>query len=268
MEFVSLGPVALDLGFFQIRWYALAYILGLLLGWRYMVSLTARQPQPATREQIDDLFVWVVLGVIIGGRLGHVIFYEPSQYLDDPLKILRVWEGGMAFHGGLLGVTAAMILFARANKISPFTISDLVSAAAPIGLFFGRLANYNNGELWGRPTEQPWGIIFPHPLAGDSPRHPSQLYEAALEGLLLFLVLRFACLRGALARRGLITGMFVVGYGVTRFIVEFWREPDANLVYFGWLTQGQVLCIPMMVVGAGFIAYAMRRPPTPAVAAA
>ena len=263
MDFVSLGPVALDLGVFQIRWYALAYIAGLLAGWRYMVALAAhRQPQPATRRQIDDLFVWVVLGVIIGGRLGHALFYEPGQYLADPLKILRVWEGGMAFHGGLLGVTVAMILFARAQKISPFTLSDLVSAAVPIGLFFGRLANYNNGELWGRVTEQPWGVIFPG--AGDWPRHPSQLYQAALEGVLLFVILRIACTRGALARRGLVTGLFVAGYGVARFIGEFFRFSGPDFVYFGWLTHGQALCLPMMAIGGGFILFALRRPPTPA----
>lgn len=265
MEFYSLGPVALDLGFFQIRYYALAYILGLLLGWRYMIRLAeAHQPRPVTRQQIDDAFVWIVLGVIIGGRLGYVLFYEPSIHIADPWRILQVWQGGMAFHGGLVGVAVAMLLFARANGFHPFALSDLVSAAVPIGLFLGRLANYNNGELWGRPTAMPWGVIFPR--ADDQPRHPSQLYEAVLEGVVLFLLLRFACRRGALARPGLVTGLFVAGYGVARFVVEFWRGAAPEFIYFGWLTHGQVLCIPMLLIGGAFMLYALRRPPVAAAA--
>ena len=264
MDFPNIDPVAVDLGFFQIRWYALAYIGGLWLGLTYMKRLIARQTQPVTAAQLDDLFVWIVLGVIFGGRLGFVFLYEPSQYLADPIRIFYVWEGGMAFHGGLLGVTLAMLLFARANTLNPFSVSDLVSAAAPIGLFFGRIANFINGELWGRVSDVPWAMVFPNPAAGGVPRHPSQLYEAVLEGLLLFAVLRFAILRGALARRGMVTGLFVAGYGIARFTVEFWREPGADFVYFGWLTHGQLLCIPMLLIGGGFIAYALRRPPTPA----
>ncbi len=254
-----LDPVALQIGPLAIRWYALAYIAGFVLGWRYAIWLTRRVPGPPDAAAVDDFLTWAVLGTILGGRLGYILFYNLEQYLADPIAIVRVWEGGMSFHGGLAGVILAIILFARRRGFSPLALGDVVAASVPIGLFFGRLANFVNGELFGRPTELPWGIVFP--AGGPMPRHPSQLYEAALEGLLLFVILMPLALSPRVrARSGTIIGVFLVGYGLARFLVEFVREPDPQLGFL-WLgaTMGQILSLPMILAGIGFFLFARRR---------
>ncbi|WP_372764086.1 prolipoprotein diacylglyceryl transferase [Phenylobacterium sp.] len=258
----------LQIGPFPIRWYALAYVAGILIGWRYVVGIVRnpklweRRGPPATDVQIDDLVLWITLGVIVGGRLGHVVFYTPDIIFTDPMEIVRVWNGGMSFHGGVLGVAAAMIAFSVRNKLDLFRLADLVAAAQPIGQFFGRIANFINGELWGRPTEVPWGMVFPHDPMGV-PRHPSQLYEAALEGVLVFLILRWAT-HGKpklLNRRGVVAGLFLVSYGLVRIAVETVREPDAYMppMPLG-LTMGMTLSAPMLLLGAWLIWRGMREP--------
>ncbi len=270
----ALHAGALRLGPFPIRWYALAYIAGILLGWRYAVSLV-KTPRlwgggapTATPLQIDDLILWVTLGVIVGGRLGYVLFYmltvadQRAILVADPLEVFRVWHGGMSFHGGTIGVIVALTAFARAQRIDLLRLADIAAACAPIGLFFGRLANFINGELWGRVTTAPWGMIFCGRtiatyangacVAGPLPRHPSQLYEASLEGLALFLILRLATHRaGWLRRRGAVTGLFLVGYGLIRIALENVRMPDAGLrdLPLG-LTVGILLSVPMVLAGA------------------
>ena len=264
MHFPEFDPVLLQIGPLAIRWYALAYVAGILLGWRYAVGLTrnlkiwrGRQPT-ANDKQIDDLVLWLTLGIIVGGRLGYVLFYNTSLIWTDPVEILRTWNGGMSFHGGLIGVTLAIIGFAMANRIDFVRLADLIAPCVPIGLFFGRIANFINGELWGRPTAGPWGIIFPR--AGLEPRHPSQLYEAGLEGVLLFLILRWAT-HGPkeLPRKGFISGLFLACYGLFRILLESVREPDRGMPDFPFgLTMGTLLSIPMLVVGVCLILYAMR----------
>ena len=260
MQFPNFDPVIFHIGPLAIRWYALAYVAGILLGWRYAVGLVKNlklwggQTPVANSEQIDDLILWVTLGVIVGGRLGYILFYAPNLVWDDPLEIFQVWKGGMSFHGGFLGVIAAVILFARANRMDMFKLGDIVAPAVPIGLFFGRIANFINGELWGRPTTVPWGIQFP--AAGIEYRHPSQLYEAALEGLVLFFVLRFATHRLMwLQRRGAVCGLFMIGYGVFRIALESVREPDAQMLPFlrDVITMGTLLSIPMLLVGVWMV---------------
>jgi phosphatidylglycerol:prolipoprotein diacylglycerol transferase len=268
IPYPALNPVALKLGPLSIRWYGLAYITGLLLGWRYTVWL-ARQPQfnpPGSRpapQDLDDFLFWAMAGVLIGGRLGIVIFYKPSDYLADPLAILRVWEGGMSFHGGALGVITALILFARTRRIALFRLSDLVTAATPIGLFFGRIANFVNGELWGRPSDAPWAMVFPN-APGGMPRHPSQLYEAATEGLMLFTILAVMAQQSAIRNRpGIITGAFLAGYAIARSVCELFREPDDYLGFIigNAISMGQILSFPMLIAGVIIAAYALRRPP-------
>jgi len=255
VPFPNFDPVLVHLGPFAIRWYALAYVAGILLGWRYAVALVKNeklwggQTPTLTPLQIDDLILWITLGVILGGRLGYVLFYSTSLIWTDPIEILKVWHGGMSFHGGLIGVTIALIGFALTNKVDVFRLSDLVAPAVPIGLFFGRIANFINGELWGRPTTVPWGIIFPN--AGPEPRHPSQLYEATLEGLVLFIILRIATHRLKwLQRRGAITGLFLICYALARISLENVREPDRFMPHFPLgLTMGMMLSIPMALFG-------------------
>ncbi|MFV0472832.1 MAG: prolipoprotein diacylglyceryl transferase [Pikeienuella sp.] len=259
-----------------IRWYALAYLGGLAIGLVLFRRLIARpglwpaDKSPLTREQAESLLTWMVLGVILGGRLGFVLFYQPGYYLQNPAEILQVWTGGMSFHGGFLGVILAVTIFARIHRAPLLQIADGVAAVSPVGLFLGRLANFINGELWGRATDAPWGMVFPG--AGDAPRHPSQLYEAALEGLFLFLALwLLATRRGWLKRPGMITGLFFIGYGAARALVELFREPDAQFfapdnpyghaIRFSadlGLTMGQVLSLPMILIGLGFWAVARR----------
>ncbi|MEC8282475.1 MAG: prolipoprotein diacylglyceryl transferase, partial [Pseudomonadota bacterium] len=249
IAFPAIDPIALQLGPLAIRWYALAYIAGILLGWRYASWLAGRRGAAIPPQAFDDFVMWATLGIILGGRLGYVFFYKPFYFLANPAEIIMVWQGGMAFHGGLLGVVAATWWFTRCRGLSFLSLADLVCAAAPIGLFFGRIANFINGELWGRPSEVAWAMVFPH--AGQLPRHPSQLYEAALEGLLLFAALAALARRDAiLARPGLLSGVFFLGYGLTRSAAEFFREPDANLGFLmGGATMGQILSIPMILFG-------------------
>jgi len=249
-----------------IRWYALSYIVGLLLAWQYCMKLARQPPNLVTPKQIDDFLLWATLGVIVGARLGIVLFYQPSYYLSNPAEIFKVWKGGMSFHGGLVGVITALIVFTRRYAIPFFALSDIVCAAAPIGLFLGRLANFINGELWGRPTNVPWAMIFPN--APDRlPRHPSQLYEASLEGIVLFLILTFFVLGPfkSLRRPGLTTGAFLVGYAIARGFVETMREPDSyiGLLKFG-TTWGQWLSLPMLVGGCYLVWRALRRGPVSA----
>jgi phosphatidylglycerol:prolipoprotein diacylglycerol transferase len=266
VPFPHFDPVLIHLGPLAIRWYALAYVAGILLGWRYAVNLVrnarlwAFRGPVATPEQIDDMILWVTLGVIVGGRLGHVFFYTPSIILTDPVEILKTWHGGMSFHGGALGVLIALVIFSLRNKLDMLRLGDVAAAATPIGLFFGRIANFINGELWGRPTDAPWGMIFPD--AGPLPRHPSQLYEAALEGIALFLLLRWAT-HGAkfLNRRGVVMGLFVAGYGVIRISLENVREPDSYMPHFPLgLTMGMMLSAPMILAGLYLIWRGLNEP--------
>tara|TARA_R110000824_G_scaffold390760_8_gene587750 strand:- start:7608 stop:8456 length:849 start_codon:yes stop_codon:yes gene_type:complete len=255
IPFPDIDPVLIQIGPFAIRWYALAYIAGLILGWRYIARLVStprlwKGKAPATSLQIDDALLWAALGVILGGRIGYVLFYDLGQYLSRPWEILAVWHGGMSFHGGAAGTLIALAIYARRNGIPILSIFDLASAAAPIGLFFGRIANFINSELWGRVTDAPWGMVFPN--GGPLPRHPSQIYEAALEGIVLFIILRILThYFDALKRPATIWGAFIAGYGVARVFVEFFRQPDIQLgyLYGDWLTMGMVLSIPMIVIG-------------------
>lgn len=263
---VDLNPVALDLGIVAIRWYALAYIAGLFLGWRLMLRMAAKQTEPIATPAIDDFFVWATLGVILGGRVGFILFYQPAYYIENPLEAFMVWHGGMAFHGGLLGVMLAVWLFARRQKLHPFALGDLVATSVPIGVFFGRMANFVNGELYGRPWDGPWALVYAKDPA-RLPRHPSQLYEGFAEGIVLLTVLLVAVRFGAFRRRGLTIGLFLTGYGIARFTCEFFRQPWDPLL-FDWMTRGQQLCVPMVLAGLGFIAYALKRPPLPAATGA
>lgn len=253
LTYPDIDPVLVEFGPIAIRWYSLSYIAGLLLGWWYVRDLAQRKKAPVTRQQIDDFLLWATFGVIAGGRLGYVLFYKPGFYFTNPSEILQVWDGGMSFHGGLLGVILAMWLFAQRHKIPLFRFTDLIATAAPIGLFLGRVANFINGELWGRATDVPWAMVFPG--AGPYPRHPSQLYEAFGEGLVLFGLLFYLARRAdALQRPGLCSGVFVLGYGLARFLVEFVREPDAHLgPVIGFATMGQILTIPMIALGLWLI---------------
>ena len=251
--FPSIDPIALELGPVAIRWYSLAYIAGILLGWRYMITLAAQSKTLIERTHIDDFIIWATLGIIFGGRLGYVIFYNPAYFAENPMMIIAMWKGGMSFHGGLLGVILASWFFARKSQINFIILSDMICAAAPIGIFFGRIANFVNGELFGRISDVPWAIIFPR--GGPAPRHPSQLYEAGLEGLLLFSLLGILIFQfKALNRPGLSSGIFLTGYGAARYLVEFVREPDAHLgMIYNIATMGQILSIPLIVIGACFI---------------
>ena len=225
----QIDPVLVSIGPFAIRWYALAYIAGLLLGWRYCVWMARRPPKVLAPAALDDFLVWATLGVVLGGRIGYVLFYNLPFYIEHPLEAIEVWKGGMSFHGGALGVVLALYLFCRQRQIRFFGLGDILVCAVPIGLFFGRIANFINGELWGRPTDVPWAMKFPN-APDQLPRHPSQLYEAFLEGIVLFSVLfylqRFTSAR---ERPGLLGGAFLIGYGIARITVEFFREPDAQL---------------------------------------
>jgi phosphatidylglycerol:prolipoprotein diacylglycerol transferase len=271
LSFPILDPIAFSIGPFAIRWYALAYVVGLLGGWFYAKRLAARaelwtplrQPKPL---DIDDLIVWVALGVVLGGRMGYVLFYNLHTYLQNPLEMLAIWRGGMSFHGGFLGAVLAIVLFARRRDLNALAMLDMAAVVTPIGLFFGRIANFINGELWGRPAPDfPYAVVFPH--AGPEPRHPSQLYEAFGEGLVLFIVMAVAARIFGFRRPGLLGGIFVLGYAVARIVCEFFREPDAQLGFLfgssvqalsGGITMGMVLSVPMALVGAALIVFAAR----------
>ncbi|MBN8553418.1 MAG: prolipoprotein diacylglyceryl transferase [Caulobacterales bacterium] len=283
MTFPEFDPILVQVGPLAIRWYALAYIAGILLGWRYAVMLARRDHlwapgrSPASPAQIDDLILWITLGIIVGGRLGYVLFYgslmNPPIW-SNPLNILKVWEGGMAFHGGAIGVILAVYFYARSQKIDILRLGDLVAPAVPFGLFFGRLANFINGELWGRPTDGPFGMIFCSDKirdrfngfcpAGEFPRHPSQLYEASLEGIGLFALLWLAVWKfKLLAKPGYVTGLFLLGYGLIRASLETVREPDSFMpeALQGSITMGMLLSIPMILIGAWLIWRAWKNPP-------
>jgi phosphatidylglycerol:prolipoprotein diacylglycerol transferase len=259
LQFPAFNPVLLQI---SIRWYAVAYITGLVTGWQVMRRLVRLPPVVATTAQTDDYLTWATLGVVLGGRLGYCLFYQPGYYLSHPLEIPAVWTGGMSFHGGMLGVTVSLILFCRTNAIPLLGFADRLAIVTPIGLGLGRVANFINGELWGRPAPDwlPWRMIFPR--APDAvPRHPSQLYQALMEGLLLFLIMWLLSRRpGIRARFGTLTGAFLIGYGCARIIGEFFREPDAFLGYlWSGATMGQLLSLPMILAGVILIAIARRR---------
>jgi phosphatidylglycerol:prolipoprotein diacylglycerol transferase len=259
IPFPAIDPVAIAIGPFAIRWYALAYIVGLLTGWRYCLVLADRPPQGVERKDVDDFLVWATLGVVLGGRIGYVLFYKPGYYLQHPLEALYLWHGGMSFHGGAIGVTTAILLFTRARAIPILAFADIICAAIPIGLFFGRIANFINGELFGRISDVPWAIVFPG--GGPLARHPSQLYEAFCEGILLFLVLFAAERAGARRHPGILSGLFLAGYAVARMSGELFRQPDVQLGFliFG-TTMGQLLSIPLLLAGIALIAWARRQP--------
>ena len=270
---------------FALRWYALAYIVGIVLGWRLVVMAVRRGhlwrggEAPLTARDVEDLLTWVILGVILGGRLGFVLFYQPGYYLQNPVEILKVWQGGMAFHGGLLGVMVACFAFARTRGVPFLSLADVLCMATPAGLLLGRIANFINAELWGRPTDLPWGVVFPTAAAQDCPdvagpcaRHPSQLYEAGLEGLLLgALIIWLVWRQRALWMPGLVSGVFFIGYGLSRFVVEFFRQADAQFITpdnpMGYVVQagewglsmGQLLSLPMVVLGVVLLMVAKAR---------
>ena len=257
LAFPNIDPVLIQLGPFAIRWYALAYIAGIVVGWRWCLHLLDKPPKVMTRQEFDDFLLWATLGIVLGGRLGYVLFYRPSYYLENPLEALQVWHGGMSFHGGLLGVLLAIGLFARAKRVPYFALADVVACGVPFGLFFGRLANFINGELWGRVTDVPWAMVFPG--GGPEPRHPSQLYQAAMEGVLLWLLLYVVERAGARHRVGLVSGVFMIGYGCARSIGELFRQPDSFMGFFAaGTTMGQLLSAPMILFGIYLIVRARR----------
>ncbi|MDQ0348323.1 prolipoprotein diacylglyceryl transferase [Ancylobacter vacuolatus] len=272
LPFPNIDPVLIELGPFAIRWYALAYIGGLLFGW-WMAKRLCSSPAlwgghaPIKPEEFDDAVVWIAVGVILGGRIGYVLFYNLPFYAANPWQAFTLWHGGMAFHGGFLGSILAMYLFCRRRALPFVSMLDIAASVVPVGLFLGRLANFVNGELWGRPTDVAWAFVFPH--GGPEPRHPSQLYEAGLEGLAIFLILQIAIRAGALARPGTVAGMFVFLYGCARIFVEFFREPDPQIGYLlgGWLTMGMLLSLPMLALGSWLVWRARRRPALSAGAA-
>ena len=271
LPFPAIDPVAIAIGPLAVRWYALAYVVGLIGGW-YEARRLAARPElwgdlaRPTALDVDDIIVWVALGVVVGGRVGYVLFYNFEAYGANPLEILAVWRGGMSFHGGFLGAIVAILLFSRSRGLNGLAMLDLAAVVAPIGLFFGRIANFINGELWGRPApELSFAFVFPN--AGPLPRHPSQLYEALGEGLLLFLVMAWAVRRFGFRRPGLLGGLFVLGYAVARIVCEFFREPDPQLGFLfgasvdaldGGVTMGMLLSLPMALVGVAAIALALR----------
>ncbi len=269
LSFPQIDPVLIQIGPLAVRWYALAYILGIILGFwlvkKELAKTSGNNKYPAkyppliiSKKLTEDLIFWAVIGIIIGGRLGYTLFYQTAYYLENPLHILRIWEGGMSFHGGFLGFAVAFLFFCRRNAIAYLPLMDLMSCVAPLGIGLGRIANFINGELWGRVSDVQWAIIFPR--AGELPRHPSQLYEAALEGLLLFIIMqslqRFTSLR---ARPGALSGIFLLLYGIMRIFCEFFREPDAQLGFL-WLgaTMGQILSLPMVLFGAFLLIKSMK----------
>jgi phosphatidylglycerol---prolipoprotein diacylglyceryl transferase len=258
-ENLGLDPVALNLGFLQLRWYSLAYLAGIVIGWWYLLKLIAQPGAPMARRHADDMVFYATLGILIGGRLGYVLFYRPGFYLDNPAEIVQIWDGGMSFHGGVIGVSLGILYMAWRNGLDWLRIHDYVACCVPFGLFFGRLANFVNGELWGRPTDVPWAMVFP--TGGEVPRHPSQLYEAGLEGIALGLLLWFLFWKtDARYHPGKLVGWFILGYGISRFLVELVRQPDQGLEDLPWgLTMGQTLTVPMILGGLYLIATAKAR---------
>ncbi len=265
IDFPVFNPIAISIGPIAIRWYALAYICGIVIGWIYARQMIKNEklwggPAPITLTQMDDFILWVTLGIIVGGRTGYVLFYNLPFFIQHPAEIFELWKGGMSFHGGFLGCVVAVMWFARRNRIPILSLGDLTTAVAPIGLFLGRLANFINSELWGRPADPslPWAMVFPN--GGPLPRHPSQLYEAGLEGILLFTILAVMIRMGALKRSGLVLGSFILIYGIARIIGEHFREPDPQLGFlWGGPTMGMLLSVPMVIVGSIMVVMAWRR---------
>ena len=264
IPFPAINPVLISIGPFAVRWYALAYIVGIIAGWLYARAIIASEklwggPAPLTVADFDDFVIWITLGIILGGRTGYVLFYNFEHFAANPIEIVQLWNGGMSFHGGVIGCVVAIVLFALRRGVPMLSLGDVTAAVAPIGLFLGRLANFINGELWGRPTDVPWAMVFPH--GGPLPRHPSQLYEASLEGVVLFIILALLVRSGALKRPGIVTGVFALGYGVARITCELFREPDAQLGFlWGGLTMGMLLCIPLILAGIGVLVVCLRQP--------
>jgi len=267
IPYPAINPILISIGPLAVRWYALAYIVGIIAGWFYARAIIASErfwggPAPLTVIDFDDFVIWITLGIILGGRTGYVLFYNLPHFAAHPLQIFELWNGGMSFHGGVLGCFVAIYAFGRSRGISILSLGDVICAVAPIGLFLGRIANFINGELWGRPTDVPWAMIFPN--GGPVPRHPSQLYEATLEGIVLFIVLGLMVRAGALKRPGLVAGSFLVGYGVARVTCELFREPDVQLGFlWGGLTMGMILCIPLMLAGIAVLTYTLTREAKP-----
>lgn len=256
IPFPAIDPVLVEFGPLAIRWYALAYVAGLLLAWRYMMRLSRVPGAALTAADVDDMLVWATFGVVLGGRLGYVLFYNPGHFLAHPGDIVAVWRGGMSYHGGMLGVVAAVVWFARRRGLAVLPIGDLVVQGVPIGLFLGRLANFINGELYGRPSTVPWAMVFPG--GGPAPRHPSQLYEAGLEGVALFALLWLVARRRVWRQRaGLLTGVFCIGYALARLFIELFREPDAHIgLLAAGTTMGQLLSLPLLAAGLYLVARA------------
>jgi len=265
IPFPNIDPVLISIGPFAIRWYALAYIVGILGGWFYARAIARSEAlwggkAPLTVTDYDDFILWVTLGIILGGRIGYVLFYNAPYFVEHPAEIVQLWKGGMSFHGGFIGCIAAVVLFAKKRGIPVLALGDVTCAVGTIGLFLGRLANFINGELWGRASDLPWAMVFP--TGGPAPRHPSQLYEATLEGLVLCAVLALLIRAGALRRPGLIIGAFAIGYAIARSFCELFREPDQQLGFlWGGLTMGTLLSLPLMLAGIALIAVALRREP-------
>jgi phosphatidylglycerol:prolipoprotein diacylglycerol transferase len=265
IQFPNFDPVLIQIGPFAIRWYALAYIVGILAGWWYARAIIRNEKAwggsaPMTAADLDDFIVWITLGIILGGRIGYVAFYNPSYFVAHPLEALEVWKGGMSFHGGFAGCVAAVVLFAKKRGIPLLSLGDVTCTVGTIGVFLGRLANFINGELWGRPSDAPWAMVFPG--GGPVARHPSQLYEAALEGIGVFVLLAICIRLGALKRPGLTIGIFAIGYAVARSFCELFREPDAQLGFlWGGLTMGMLLSLPLLLFGIAMVVIALRRPP-------
>lgn len=269
LKYPEIDPVAVSidaftiagktLGPFAIHWYGLMYLFGFAGGWFLAVHRAKKSERVIRPNQAEDLTFYSAMGVILGARIGYVVFYNFSAWLDDPLMIIRVWEGGMSFHGGLIGLATAMLLFAAKIKRNFFDLVDYIAPFAPIGLFFGRIGNFIGGELFGRASDVPWAMVFPKDPGVA--RHPSQLYEAALEGIVLFIILFWFSQKPR--PRGAVIGLFMLGYGSFRFFVEFFREPDSHIMFdlFGWMTRGQILCVPMMVVGLGLLVWTYRKEP-------
>ncbi len=266
LTFPQIDPILLEIGPLAIRWYGLAYVCGILLGWWYArrlvstPSIWGAKHAPFGKIELDDFLFWAALGIVLGGRIGYILFYDFDRYSENPLEILKIWTGGMSFHGGAIGTLIAMILFARSRRIAVFSLFDVITTVSTIGLFFGRIANFINSELWGRASDVPWAFVFPN--GGGEPRHPSQLYEAALEGVLLFIVLNILIYQGRkLASPGFVAGAWLLGYGASRIIVEFFRMPDGHIGYLAgnWLTMGMVLSVPMLAIGLWAMASAYRR---------
>jgi phosphatidylglycerol---prolipoprotein diacylglyceryl transferase len=263
LTFPAIDPVAFAIGPFAVRWYALAYIVGLVGGWQLAARLARRGYGGIRPIDVDDFLTWATLGVILGGRIGYVLFYNLEFYIEHPLAALEVWKGGMSFHGGFLGVVVAVLLFCRHRGLNPFVLGDICVTVAPIGLFFGRIANFVNGELFGRiAPDARFAMVFPN--GGPLPRHPSQLYQAGMEGILLFLLLVAAWKLGGGRRPSLQFGLFLAGYGCARIVGEIFRQPDTQIGYlWGGITMGQLLSVPMVLIGVGLVARALKRPPLP-----